>query len=98
MPTVWTMFLYSFPALSTDAGERIAVEVCDSAEMKGTDGCVRVIFTVDASSASISLSGSDARTGTRIAGSLSRSNVNLTAFASNGDPSWNTTPFRSLKV
>ena len=81
------MFLYSFPFLSAAAGETIAVVVCASAAMKGADGRVRVTLTVEASTASISLSGSDARTGTRIAGSFRRSNVNLTALASNGVPS-----------
>ncbi len=98
MPTVWTMFLYSFPFLSADAGEMMAVVVCDSAPMKGAEGRVSVTLTVDASTASISLSGSDPRVGTRTAGSFSRSNVNLTAFASNGVPSWKRTPFRSLNV
>ena len=92
------MFLYSFPCLSMDAGDTRAEVVHESAEMNGAEGRVRVTLIVEASTASASLIGNGARIGTRTCVSFSRSRFHLTAFASNGVPSWKTTPFRSLKV
>src|SRR5262249_898309 len=92
------MFLYSLPSLSIEAGDTIAEVIQERAEANGADGRVSVTFTVDASTTSVSLIGNGARMGTRSAGSLRRSKFHLTAFASNGVPSWKTTPFRSLNV
>jgi hypothetical protein len=65
----------------------IAVLVCESAERNGTDGCVRLDLTVDASTALDLLEGSDACTGTRTAGSLEPVERELDRLASKGVPS-----------
>ena len=81
-----------------EAGETRAEVVHDSAAMNGAEGFVSVTFTVEASKTSVSLIGNGARIGTRTCVSFSRSKFHLTAWASNGVPSWKVTPFRSFNV
>src|SRR5712691_10808893 len=92
------MLLYSLPCLSAAAGDTMPDVVHVRALMNGAEGRWSVTFTVVGSTASISLSGYGARIGTRTPGSLRRSRFHLTAFASNGVPSWKVMPVRSLNV
>src|SRR6185312_10096423 len=93
------MFVGELPSLLADVGEKTDAIVVDRFGSRLGSGCFRWMATVVGLTASIlCIDLKPAPIGTLTLPLIRRSSENATASALNGVPSWNFTPWRSLKV